>query len=669
VNDPELARLLREEFVRHLGILASDADAESARRSLHALKGSAGLAGEMDFAARIARLERRLRDGDETARGTAVELLQRALGRMERGVSPNDTEWPTPPPDMLPGTIDPLVRAQYVAEIKDRLYAIDQACALADAIEGARTIFRHIHTIKGAAGAVGDEPMAWFCHGLEERLTQASQSEDKAQAAVANVIEHRATLGWLLEDAGRALDVLRGDGNKEPRVLQRPSSHRPSQRPHDDELHDATIRVAAASVDTLFDRILDVERAEEVLHARAERSRVKARQLRRLRAELADALRLIGPPRPWGAPAAAIRKIEQSAQFLESMAEKLDHAGVQMTDANLALREATDHAKRELRAMRQTPVRGLFARLTASIEAESRRLGKKVLVQWKGADEPIDRRTAEALSEPLLQLVRNAVAHGIEAPAERLAVRKDETATIALSAERRGTRLVLGISDDGAGVDLGRVRERAAETGVATPAFLRDADDDMVLSLLFSPGFSMRSEADLLAGRGVGLDIALLSVERLGGTIRLSSIRGQGLRARIEVPLDAGLAHVLWVQAGSSDYAIEASRAHALRKLEAGDVVPTLASCLEGGPVSNPQGMQGGGAVAVEFDGAGDERLVVAVDSVGPAQELLVRPVSPLVSRFGPYSGVVVRTDGTPHLLVDLARLSPRLRAIALARA
>jgi chemotaxis protein histidine kinase CheA len=73
--------------------------------------------------------------------------------------------------------------------------------------------------------------------------------------------------------------------------------------------------------------------------------------------------------------------------------------------------------------------------------------------------------------------------------------------------------------------------------------------------------------------------------------------------------------------------------------------------------------------VAVEFDGAGDERLSVAVDSVGPAQELLVRPVSPLVSRYGPYSGVVVRSDGTPRLLVDLVRLSPRLRAFALARA
>jgi two-component system chemotaxis sensor kinase CheA len=434
-------------------------------------------------------------------------------------------------------------------------------------------------------------------------------------------------------------------------------------------MHDATIRVAAASVDTLFDRILDVERAEEVMHARAERSRIKARQLRRLRGDLVDALRLIGPPRPWGAPAAAIRKVEQSAQFLESMADALDHAGVQMTDANIALRDATEHAKRELRAMRQTPVRGLFARLTASIEAESRRLQKKVLVQWKGADEPIDRRTAEALSEPLLQLVRNAVAHGIEMPAERAASRKDETATIALTAERRGTRLVLGISDDGAGVDLGRVRARAAETGVATLAFLHDADDDMVLSLLFAPGFSMRTEADLLAGRGVGLDIALLSVERLGGTIRLSSVRGQGLRARIEVPLDAGLAHVLWVQAGPSDYAIEASRAHALRKLEAGNAVPTLASCLEGGPVSGPPSSKGGSSVAVEFDGAGDERLSVAVDSVGPAQELLVRPVSPLVSRYGPYSGVVVRSDGTPRLLVDLVRLSPRLRAFALARA
>ncbi len=165
-------------------------------------------------------------------------------------------------------------------------------------------------------------------------------------------------------------------------------------------------------------------------------------------------------------------------------------------------------------------------------------------MRTRGADaESLDRHIAEQLVEPCLQLVRNAVAHGIESPAARTALGKPASGTIALSARKIGNRLRITIADDGAGVDVASVRARAADLGLVTPAIAEAADDDTLLSLLFLPGFSTRESSDLLAGRGIGLDITRASVHRMGGAIRLSSRAGEGFTAWVEVPIESGLRH------------------------------------------------------------------------------------------------------------------------------
>src|SRR5262249_33844810 len=150
--------------------------------------------------------------------------------------------------------------------------------------------------------------------------------------------------------------------------------------------------------------------------------------------------------------------------------------------------------------------------------------GRAVAVHTHGADEPVDRRLVEALMEPCLQLARNAIAHGIEPSDVRESLGKPPEATLTFSAIRTGSRLSVAIADDGAGVDVSAVRARAVETGVVTEVLAEAADDQTLLELLFLPGFSTRGQSpDLLAGRGIGLDITLASVQRLGGTIRLAS--------------------------------------------------------------------------------------------------------------------------------------------------
>lgn len=676
MRDPELTRILLQELERHLVALdqlvetadTGEATLESARRTVHALKGSAGLAGEPELASAMLRLERRLREGEYEALAETASTVRRAIQRLAAGERAATGAWPVPPPDLALGTLDPLVRMQYIAEVTDRLARIDDALTNADAQpeDAAGDVYRHVHTMKGAASAVGDEPMAWFCHGLEERLRGVtSGAPNAAAAALEEVAGWRAILGALLDDPDAALATLRG-------VPMRPrtrATHRPSTRPEDDRREgDGTIRVSAQSVDRLLDHASGIAVARERVAARVGGAVEHARQLRKVRAELTEALRLIGPPRPWGAPAAALRRIERASQAIAGIGDELDAAAERLKSADQTLKDDAGAARKILSTMRQTPIRGMFSRLAAAVYAEARRAGRNVAVRTHGAEEPVDRRLVELLMEPCLQLARNAIAHGIEPPDVREALGKPREATLTLIASRTGNRLSIGISDDGAGVDVSAVRARAVETGVVTEVLAEAADDQTLLELLFLPGFSTRGQSpDLLAGRGIGLDITLASVQRLGGSIRLSSRHGLGFEARVDVPIESGLATVLWVTAEGVELAIPAVNAKRVRRNEDdpdGERVPHLAACLQPRIAPRP-------AYVVDLDGldradstAAGETFSVGVDAVGITEEVLVRQLSPLLWGIGPYAGAIVRGDGSIRLALDIHALAPRARAL-----
>jgi two-component system chemotaxis sensor kinase CheA len=671
--DPELSRLLIEELEKHLLTLATQSGVtEDVQRAMHAVKGSAALAGERELSSSLGRLHRRMKEGDANALAEALTVVQTAVRRLKEGESAVVAHWPVPPDDLVARPLDPLVRAQYVAEVADRLAGIDDAMASAsDPSEAARAAYRHVHTMKGAASAVGDDPMTWFCHGLEERL-KLTDSPEAAAAALEAVAGWRVVLRGLLDDPETALATLRSRGR--PSQVPRSSlgPRRPSAGPGDSEapprssvLDDAaaTIRVAALDVDRLLERFDAIDLASEYVASRAERARENALGLRQLRASLAEALRLIGPPRPWGAPLAAINRVEQVISSLAALSEDLDGASVGLQSIDHRVRDNVGEAKRQLSAMRQTSMADVFARLAAAIESESRRSGRMVVVRTRGGELTIDRRLAEQLVEPCLQLARNAVAHGIEPPEARAALRKPPSGTIALSARKLGSRLGITIEDDGSGVDVRHVRERAVAAELITPAIAETADDDTLLSLLFVPGFSTRNSSDLLAGRGIGLEIARSVTQRLGGAIRISSRAGEGFSARIDVPIESGLVRVLWVKAGDAEFALPAATTKRVRLADPAQVrVPHLLECLDAAT-----GVRASHVVELELEGDGGAEPVVAlgVDGVGRTEELLVRPLGPLVSGLGPYSGAIVRGDGSLRLAIDAWAIATRARALA----
>ncbi len=387
---------------------------------------------------------------------------------------------------------------------------------------------------------------------------------------------------------------------------------------------------------------------------------------RALRLDLAEALRLIGPPKPWGAPAAAIRRIEHAAREIGHLAERLERGAAVMKETAERVRVESAGAHGDLAAMRTVKVGWLFERVAAAVSAEARREGREVRLVFSGDEAAIDRRVAEQLFDPVLQLARNAVAHGIEPAPERAMRGKPRLGSVHLLAQARSGGLRLVVQDDGAGVDVADVRRRAVARGTISTEMANAADDQTLLLLLFVPGFTTRDSADLLAGRGVGLDLALDAVHRLGGTIRLASRPGMGLTATLDIPFEPGLVKVLWLEAGGATFALPVQQVRRIvlgRDAEGAHAVPLL-SCVGGagrdGSSRHPS------TFAVELDLAPSDETAppIGVDGVGSIEEVALRGVSPLIATAGPYAGAIVR--GTElRLCLDGHALAERAAAAA----
>jgi two-component system chemotaxis sensor kinase CheA len=211
VSANELDALLAGEIARRLPLLATDGVLEGDRRAaLHSLRGAAGMAGHTELALVLSQLSARLRAGDEEALAEIRELLEYVRERLERGLSPFDTRWPVPPPGLAASSVDARHRGEYLAAARDRLGELDSALASTrDPVASLEAAQRSVHALKGASAAVGDDVVAWYCHGLESRLKELPREVRQASDALVDLARHRALLTLLVEDPARGLEMLR----------------------------------------------------------------------------------------------------------------------------------------------------------------------------------------------------------------------------------------------------------------------------------------------------------------------------------------------------------------------------------------------------------------------------------------------------------------------------
>jgi two-component system chemotaxis sensor kinase CheA len=206
--------------------------------------------------------------------------------------------------------------------------------------------------------------------------------------------------------------------------------------------------------------------------------------------------------------------------------------------------------------VRLVPVASLFQRFRRYVRDWARRLGKEVELEIEGEATELDRSVVQAIQEPLVHLVRNALDHGLETPAARLAAGKPAAGRLSLRAGRRGNRVIIEVADDGRGIDYHGVRVRAAELGWISPERAVQLTDEEVLQLILRPGFSTAEQAGELSGRGVGLDAVLAAVRAVKGQLRIESAVGRGTTVRLELPLTMATTRVLLVEAAGQVYGL-----------------------------------------------------------------------------------------------------------------
>jgi two-component system chemotaxis sensor kinase CheA len=327
--------------------------------------------------------------------------------------------------------------------------------------------------------------------------------------------------------------------------------------------------------------------------------------------------------------------------------------------------------------VRMIPVEAVFLRFPRLVRDLSSKLGKHVELELVGQDTELDRTVVDAIGDPLVHLVRNALDHGLETPAEREAAGKPAAGTVRLSARHAGGNVVLTVADDGRGVDRRAVAAKAVRAGLMSADQADGIDMARAIELLFTPGFSTREQADDISGRGIGMDAVRAKVRELGGEVLLTSEPGAGSTAQIRLPLTLAIMSALLVRAGGRVFGIALDRIdrtvrladHAVRSaagqrmLVVGDAVLPLydAAAVLGHQRADDCEF----AVIVQSQ---ERSIALAVSTLIGQRELVTRPLPADLAELAPVSGAAVLSDGEIALLVDCDALmtdtlAPALRA------
>src|SRR3954447_8887054 len=312
--------------------------------------------------------------------------------------------------------------------------------------------------------------------------------------------------------------------------------------------------------------------------------------------------------------------------------------------------------------VRMIPVEAVFLRFPRLVRDLSTKFGKHVELELVGQDTELDRTVVDAIGDPLVHLVRNALDHGLEPPAEREAAGKPAAGTLYLSARHAGGNVILTVADAGRGINPRRVAEKAAERGLIDPGAVDSIDMARAVELLFTAGFSTAEVTSDISGRGVGMDAVRAAIRGLGGEVLMTSEPGAGSTAQIRLPLTLAIMAALIVEADRRPFAIPLDRIERTVRV-ADQAVRSVAGrrmlVLSDGvlPIVDASERYGGtrtqdAEYAVVVRG-GHDRFALTVSRMIGQHELVTRPLPPEVSEGAALSGAAVLSDGQIALIVD----------------
>ncbi|MGH8215986.1 MAG: Hpt domain-containing protein [Rhodanobacteraceae bacterium] len=366
------------------------------------------------------------------------------------------------------------------------------------------------------------------------------------------------------------------------------------------------------------------------------------------------------------------RALAESVSDLASIQDILDDQTRQSETLLLQQSRVNSDLQDGLMRTRMVPFDSMVPNLRRTLRGAADELGKRAQLRVEGAQGEMDRSVLERMKAPFEHMLRNALTHGIEAPAERVARGKPAEGTVTIQVGRQGTEVMVRVSDDGAGFDREAIRAKAIERGLLKPDV--PISDSELYNFVLQTGFSTASEVSQLAGRGVGMDVVANEIRQLGGSLAIESERGHGTVFNIRLPFTLAVTQAITVRAGETTFAIPMTSVQAVSRIRRQEMAERLATgertvsyadeeytlhdlseLLGFGAASLPE--EGSGQLPLLMVRAGDLRAAIHIDGVIGSREIVVKPVGPQVSNVPGMFGATILGDGSVMLILDLAPL------------
>ncbi|QFT76872.1 chemotaxis protein CheA [Erythrobacter sp. THAF29] len=543
--------------------------------------------------------------------------------------------------------------ADFVAETREMLEASEGEIIAweADPSDRARidTIFRFVHTVKGNCGFFDFPRLAGLSHAAEDALAECRAGRREADSALVSAVLAIIDRIVQMVDAIEAGDDFPEGG--------------------DEALIAALQGECEASGETEPAPVIEATRTGVDGDDAKPASPTVQRSIR-LPVDLLDRV---------------MSGVSDMVLARNDLGHRLRQAGNQPTidgpfERLTAILTDVRDAITRMRMQRIETLFAAFPRLVRDLSAE---LGKQVMVDIEGGDVELDREMVEMVRDPLTHIIRNAIDHGIEAPSDRLKDGKREIGLLSIAARQAGNTISIVVSDDGRGLDEKRIAAKAASTGLISEAQAKEMGREKILQLIFEPGFSTAESVSNVSGRGVGLDVVRDNLEKVGGSIKVSSQPGVGTLFTLQIPLTLSIIAGLTVEVGEQCFAIPQSfveeivhsSAKALDFTRVGETAlitfrGNRVPCLMLSEVLGlPKGdLAEGDHTMVLLRLASGDVFALAVDRIHNHGDLVVKPLAPAVMKAGVYAGSTLLDDGQPVLLLDVTNIASAYDLVSDAR-
>src|SRR6476469_9708758 len=521
--------------------------------------------------------------------------------------------------------------ADFVAECREMLEALGGEIVAWEAEPDDRarldSIFRFVHTVKGNCGFFEFPRLEALSHAAEDALADVRAGrrhpDGALVSAVLAIIDRIGEMVAAIEagedmpsgDDNYLIDALApgAEGSAAPVVTAAEAATKAASAPR-------TIRLSVELLDRVMSTVSDMVLARNEL-------------ARRLRESTSDVP-------------------------IDGAFERLSSIIAEMRDA--------------ITRTRMQRIENLFVGLPRMVRDLSAELGKQVLVDIEGGEVELDREMIEMIRDPLTHIIRNAVDHGIESPADRLKGGKREIGILAVSARQSGNQILIDIQDDGRGFDGKKLVEKAISNGVMSKDEAANLSPSEQLALIFQAGLSTAQQVTAISGRGVGMDVVRSNIERIGGVVEVDSRLGEGTRMTLRVPLTLTIIPALTLSIAGQHFAIPRS---AIEEIVRANGESVTLEHVGGAGIATIRGRRvpevslasilGLQSTVSEQDRtlivlrpAGGDVYALSVDRIHDHEELVVKPAAPAVMATGLYAGTTLADDGSPILLFDPAGIA-----------